>query len=112
MSALYNIFRDAVGVSIDSRTLKSGELFFALSGNNFNGNQFAKQALNRGAIAVIVDEDIPFDDKRILRVENTLKSLQTLSTEHRKKLGTTIIALTGSNGKTTTKELILSLIHI
>ena len=110
MSALYNIFRDAVGVSIDSRTLKSGELFFALSGNNFNGNQFAKQALNRGAIAVIVDEDIPFDDKRILRVESTLKTLQRLSMEHRRKLGTTIIALTGSNGKTTTKELIYSVL--
>mgnify|MGYP001487862348 CR=1 FL=1 len=110
MSALYNTFRDAVGVSIDSRTLQSGELFFALRGPNFDGNQFAKQALNKGAIAVVVDEDISISDNRVIRVENTLKSLQALSTEHRKTLGTTIIALTGSNGKTTTKELIHSVL--
>jgi UDP-N-acetylmuramoyl-tripeptide--D-alanyl-D-alanine ligase len=110
MSALYNIFRDAAGVSTDSRTLQSGQLFFALSGPNFNGNQFAKQALNKGAIAVVVDEDVLISDDRVIRVENTLRSLQTLATEHRKKLGTTIIALTGSNGKTTTKELIHSVL--
>ena len=83
MSALYNIFRDAVGVSTDSRTIKSGQLFFALSGQNFNGNQFAKQALDRGAIAVVVDEEISENDKRVIRVENSLESLQKLSTEHR-----------------------------
>jgi len=110
MSALYNIFRDAAGVSTDSRTLQSGQLFFALSGPNFNGNQFAKQALHKGAIAVVVDEDVSINDDRVIRVENTLRSLQTLATEHRKKLGTTIIALTGSNGKTTTKELIHSVL--
>jgi UDP-N-acetylmuramoyl-tripeptide--D-alanyl-D-alanine ligase len=110
MSALYNIFRDAAGVSTDSRTLQSGQLFFALSGPNFNGNQFAKQVLNKGAIAVVVDEDVSISDDRVIRVENTLRSLQTLATEHRKKLGTTIIALTGSNGKTTTKELIHSVL--
>ena len=110
MSVLYNTFRDAVGVSTDSRTLQSGQLFFALNGPNFDGNQFAKQALNKGAIAVVVDEDILISDNRVIRVENTLKSLQTLSTEHRKTLGTTIIALTGSNGKTTTKELIHSVL--
>ena len=110
MSALYNIFRDAAGVSTDSRTLQFGQLFFALSGPNFDGNQFAKQALDKGAIAVVVDEDISITDNRVIRVENSLKSLQTLSTEHRKTLGTTIIALTGSNGKTTTKELIHSVL--
>ena len=110
MSALYNIFRDAAGVSTDSRTLQSGQLFFALSGPNFNGNQFASQALDKGAIAVIVDEDLKISDNRVIRVENTLTSLQTLSTEHRTTLGTTIIALTGSNGKTTTKELIHSVL--
>ena len=110
MSALYNIFRDAAGVSTDSRTLQSGQLFFALSGPNFNGNQFATQALEKGAIAVIVDENLPITDKRVIRVENTLTSLQTLSTEHRTTLGSTIIALTGSNGKTTTKELIHSVL--
>ena len=110
MSALYNIFRDAAGVSTDSRTLQADQLFFALTGPNFNGSQFAKLALDKGAIAVVVDEDISITDNRVIRVENTLKSLQTLSTEHRKTLGTTIIALTGSNGKTTTKELIHSVL--
>ena len=110
MSALYNIFRDAAGVSTDSRNLQAGQLFFALSGPNFNGNQFTKKALEKGAIAVVVDEDISITDNRVIRVENTLKSLQTLSTEHRKTIGTTIIALTGSNGKTTTKELIHSVL--
>ena len=110
MSALYKTFRDAAGVSIDSRTLKSGELFFALTGPNFNGNEFAKQALDKGAIAVIIDEGISITDKRVIHVENTLKSLQMLSNEHRKILGTSIIALTGSNGKTTTKELIHSVL--
>ena len=110
MPALYNIFRDAAGVSIDSRTLQSGQLFFALSGPNFNGNQFAKQALEKGAIAVVVDDDVSVTDGRVIRVENTLRSLQTLSTEHRTTLGTTIFALTGSNGKTTTKELIHSVL--
>jgi UDP-N-acetylmuramoyl-tripeptide--D-alanyl-D-alanine ligase len=110
MSALYNIFRDAAGVSTDSRTLQAGQLFFALSGPNYNGNQFTKKALEKGAIAVVIDEDISITDNRVIRVENTLKSLQTLSTEHRKTLGTTIIALTGSNGKTTTKELIHSVL--
>ena len=110
MSALYNIFRDAAGVSTDSRNLQAGQLFFALSGTTFNGNLFAKQALDKGAIAVVVDEDISITDNRVIRVENSLESLQTLSTEHRKTLGTTIIALTGSNGKTTTKELIHSVL--
>jgi UDP-N-acetylmuramoyl-tripeptide--D-alanyl-D-alanine ligase len=110
MSALYNIFGDAAGVSTDSRTLQSGQLFFALSGPNFDGNQFAKQALDKGAIAVVIDDDISITDNRVIRVENSLKSLQTLSTEHRKTLGTTIIALTGSNGKTTTKKLIHSVL--
>jgi UDP-N-acetylmuramoyl-tripeptide--D-alanyl-D-alanine ligase len=110
MSALYNIFRDAAGVSTDSRTLQAGQLFFALSGPNYNGNQFTKKALEKGAIAVVADQDISITDNRVIRVENTLKSLQTLSTEHRKTLGTTIIALTGSNGKTTTKELIHSVL--
>ena len=110
MSALYHIFRDAAGVSTDTRTLQSGELFFALSGPNFNGNEFAVQALDKGASAVIIDQDIPTTDERILRVDNSLKCLQELATAHRTTLGTTILALTGSNGKTTTKELIYAVL--
>ena len=106
MSALYHTFRDAVGVSTDSRTLQFGELFFALNGPNFNGNEFATQALDKGAAAVIIDQDILTTDDRIIRVGDSLKSLQELATAHRAVLGTTILAVTGSNGKTTTKELI------
>ena len=74
MSALYNIFRDAAGVSTDTRTLQSGELFFALSGPNFNGNEFAMQALDKGASAVIIDQDISTTEDRIIRVDDSLKS--------------------------------------
>ena len=110
MSALYQIFRDAAAVSTDTRTLQAGELFFALSGPNFNGNQFARQALDKGAIAVVVDQDLPTTDDRIIRVDNSLVSLQDLAHKHRTTLGTTIIALTGSNGKTTTKQLLYSVL--
>ncbi len=110
MSALYHIFRDGSGVSTDTRTLQPGELFFALSGPNFNGNEFAMQALDKGAAAVIIDQDIPTTDDRIIRVDDSLKSLQELATAHRTALGTTILALTGSNGKTTTKELIYAVL--
>jgi UDP-N-acetylmuramoyl-tripeptide--D-alanyl-D-alanine ligase len=110
MSALYNIFRDASGVCTDTRKLQKGELFFALSGPNFNGNSFVEKALTMGAAAVVIDEDIDFKDDRIVRVPHSLVALQELATEHRTHLGTTIIALTGSNGKTTTKELIHSVL--
>ncbi|MDG0968068.1 MAG: UDP-N-acetylmuramoyl-tripeptide--D-alanyl-D-alanine ligase [Flavobacteriaceae bacterium] len=110
MSALYNIFRDASGVCTDTRKLQKGELFFALSGPNFNGNSFVEKALTMGASAVVIDEDIDLKDDRIVRVPHSLVALQELATEHRTHLGTTIIALTGSNGKTTTKELIHSVL--
>jgi UDP-N-acetylmuramoyl-tripeptide--D-alanyl-D-alanine ligase len=110
MSALYNIFRDASGVCTDTRKLQKGELFFALSGPNFNGNSFVEKALTMGAAAVVIDEDIDLKDDRIVRVPHSLVALQELATEHRTHLGTTIIALTGSNGKTTTKELIHSVL--
>ena len=110
MSALYHIFRDAAGVSTDTRTLQPGELFFALSGPNFNGNEFAIQALDKGARAVIIDQDISTTDDRIVRVDDSLKSLQELAIAYRTALGTTILALTGSNGKTTTKELIYAVL--
>ena len=106
-AALYTIFLNSKGVSTDTRTLEKGSLFFALSGPNFNGNQFALQALEKGALAVVVDDPLIEDkDERIILVKNTLQALQQLATHHRDQLNTTLIALTGSNGKTTTKELI------
>ena len=106
IAALYSLFLNSSGVSTDTRTLKKGALFFALSGPNFDGNQFAKQALDQGAFAVVVDKTDGLDSEQVYCVENTLDALQQLATHHRQQLKTPLIALTGSNGKTTTKELI------
>ena len=106
MQNLYPLFLQSKGVSTDTRTLTSGQLYFALKGPSFNGNRFAHQALKKGALAVVVDEPIDGADKRFVLVDDVLTSLQQLANHHRKQLGTPIIALTGSNGKTTTKELI------
>ena len=106
-ASLYTIFLNSKGVSTDSRTLEKKELFFALSGPNFDGNLFTKQALDKGAIAVVIDNPKSnINDDRVIVVENSLSALQKLATHHREQLNTKLIALTGSNGKTTTKELI------
>ena len=104
---IYNAFLNSNGISTDTRTLKKGDLFFALNGPNFNGNHFAKNALEKGASFVVVDNNDSIDlSSKVLIVNNSLKTLQDLATYHRKKINTPIIAITGSNGKTTTKELI------
>jgi UDP-N-acetylmuramoyl-tripeptide--D-alanyl-D-alanine ligase len=104
---IYSVFQKSTGVCTDTRTLKKEQLFFALHGPNFNGNEFTEKALEAGAAFVVVDETSPFkENKRLIKVENTLATLQYLASYHRQKLNTPIIALTGSNGKTTTKELI------
>ncbi len=102
---IHKLFTESTGVSTDTRTLQPDNLFFALSGDNFNGNKFAKQALNKGAKYAVIDDQNYQTEKTIL-VKNTLQTLQDLASYHRKTLNTPIIALTGSNGKTTTKELI------
>ena len=118
---LYNIFRSCSGVTTDSRTLKGGELFFALKGENFDGNEYALKALEAGASYAVVNEDSTVgrtsDDSRLIRTEDTLKTLQELARWHRcmtfvdgKPL--TVIALTGTNGKTTTKELIRQVLSV
>ncbi len=107
IATLYNFFLNASGISTDSRKLEEGALFFALSGPNFDGNHFAEQALKKGALGVVIDNpNLTIKGKKVILVENTLNTLQDLATFHRQKLGTPLIALTGSNGKTTTKELI------
>ena len=104
---LYNAFLNSNGISTDTRTLKKGDLFFALDGPNFNGNHFAKNALEKGASFVVVDNINSIDlSSKVFVVNNPLKTLQDLATFHRKKINIPIIAITGSNGKTTTKELI------
>jgi UDP-N-acetylmuramoyl-tripeptide--D-alanyl-D-alanine ligase len=106
ISDLYNIYTQHPSVQTDTRKLKPGDLFFALKGENFNGNSFASKAIEAGAAYAVIDEaafEIP--GKTIL-VENVVEALQQLSLHHRKQLNIPFIAITGSNGKTTTKELI------
>lgn len=107
IETLYSAYLKTSGVSIDSRKLIKGSLFFGLKGPNFNGNKFAQSALDNGAKYVVVDNEkyVRKNDKVFL-VKDTLMALQNLATYHRKKLNLTIIGITGSNGKTTTKELI------
>lgn len=110
INKLYSIFRASEGVNTDSRTLREGELFFALRGENFDGNLYAAKALEAGAVAAVVDEDAPGDDPRLIRVASPLGTLKQLAAFHRENvLGgkrLPVIGLTGTNGKTTTKELI------
>lgn len=103
---LYQIFLKCNTISTDTRKIKSGCLFFALKGDNFNGNKFALEALKKGAQYVVIDEKEYAKHDHCILVDNVLETLQNLATFHRKTLNIPIIALTGSNGKTTTKELI------
>ncbi|MGB3774094.1 MAG: UDP-N-acetylmuramoyl-tripeptide--D-alanyl-D-alanine ligase [Leeuwenhoekiella sp.] len=103
---LHLLFLKSSGVCTDTRKIAKNNLFFALSGENFDGNTFAQKAIENGAFRAIIDDSSKeFDGKTIL-VDDTLKTLQDLAIYHRKYLNLPIIALTGSNGKTTTKELI------
>ena len=103
---LYKIYLKHPHVQTDTRRLKEGEIFFALKGPNFNGNTFAAKALAMGASAVIIDEDQEIKDDRIFLVEDALTTLQNLALHHRKQFNIPFLAITGSNGKTTTKELV------
>lgn len=106
MTNLYSIFTEHPSVTTDSRNIPEGSIFFALKGPKFDGNGYAADALNKGAsFAVVDDPNVAADDRYIL-VSDTLQTLQQLASEHREALGTPILAITGSNGKTTTKELI------
>ena len=108
---LYSQFQSSNGVSIDSRSIKKDEIFFSIKGENFDGNNFALDALDRGAKLSIVD-DPKLKDKndKIIFVENSLKELQNLSRYNRSKFDVKVIGLTGSNGKTTTKNLICNIL--
>ncbi|MDG1790885.1 MAG: UDP-N-acetylmuramoyl-tripeptide--D-alanyl-D-alanine ligase, partial [Flavobacteriaceae bacterium] len=102
---IHQHFLNSSGISTDTRNIKNNSLFFALKGDHFNGNEFAHLALDKGACKVIIDEKKFMNDHSIL-VPNVLKTLQELASFHRTYLNIPIIALTGSNGKTTTKELV------
>ncbi|MEO9209642.1 MAG: Mur ligase family protein, partial [Ginsengibacter sp.] len=103
---IYKIYLQFPSVQTDSRNLQKDDLFFALKGPNFNANDFAKQALELDAAYVVVDELLPFQDARIIQVNDVLQTLQDLAKHHRNHFTIPFIAITGSNGKTTTKELL------
>ncbi len=107
---LHHLFLKFNGVSTDTRSISNGALFFALKGDNFNGNDFAKKALDSGASYCIIDEQQSQSNARFILVPDVLITLQELANFHRKYLNIPIIAITGSNGKTTTKELINSVL--
>ena len=107
IAKIHRRFLTSSGVSTDTRNIKPNSLFFALKGANFNGNEFAENALQKGAEVAIVDEAAYAKDQdNYILVEDCLSALQQLATFHRHFLGIPIISITGSNGKTTTKELI------
>lgn len=103
---IHDLFLSCASVSIDTRKIEENSMFFAIKGEHFDANTFAKEALDKGASFVIIDNKNYFIDDRTILVSNTLETLQEVAKFHRKYLGLPIVALTGSNGKTTTKELI------
>lgn len=103
---LYKAYLKNPIISTDTRNIQKDSLFFALKGENFNGNLFALEALEKGASLAVVDEWENEFDNRVFQVGNVLQTLQDLACYHRRRLGLKIIGITGSNGKTTTKELI------
>ena len=113
ISDLYEIYKSYPQVQTDTRQLKKGNLYFALKGPNFNGNEFALQSLEQGAAYAIVDEAVDASEhlqERIIYVADVLSSLQALAKFHREQFNIPFIAITGSNGKTTTKELVAAVL--
>jgi UDP-N-acetylmuramoyl-tripeptide--D-alanyl-D-alanine ligase len=103
---LYEIYQQYPSVQTDTRKLGKGDIFFALKGPNFNGNTFAEKALEQGASFVVADEQLFAPNEKILVVGDALETLQLLAKYHRQHFNIPFIAITGSNGKTTTKELV------
>jgi len=103
---LYSLYRQYSLITTDSRKIPPGSIFFALKGEHFDGNRFADQALDQGAAIAVVDDPALQGDPRYFFVDDVLQSLQQLAIQHRKQLKIPVIGITGSNGKTTTKELI------
>ena len=110
---LYQLFLSSPKISTDTRGDVKGSVFFALSGEKFDGNRFAREAINKGAeLAVVDDETCCENQNQYFLVENVLEALQNLALFHRESLKATVIGVTGSNGKTTTKELIYRVLEM
>ncbi len=110
INKIYDIYLENPWISIDTRKIRRGALFFALKGPNFNANELAIEALKSGASFAIVDEEKYVLDHRYILVDDVLKTLQQLAKHHRKKLRCPILGITGTNGKTTSKELCLQVL--
>jgi len=102
---IYSLFKNSAGVNIDSRSIKKNEIFFAIWGDKFNGNKYAASALEKGALCAVID-DPEFEVDGTILVDDAFLELQALALHHRKVLNVPTLAITGTNGKTTTKELV------
>lgn len=113
---LYSIFLQHPTITTDSRDVPEGSIFFALKGESFDGNQYAISALEKGAACAVIDDAVIYDNttdnarSQLILVDDVLLTLQQLANYHRRQIGTTIIGVTGTNGKTTTKELIATVL--
>ena len=107
---IYKLYKQSYRITTDTRVELNDTMFFALKGDNFNGNKYANKAIENGANFAVIDESEYQSDKRIILVDDVLTTLQQLARYHRLQLNIPIIALTGSNGKTTTKELVSSVL--
>ena len=105
---LYELFKESKGIATDSRNVKKGEIFFALWGENYNGNKFAAEALEKGASYAVIDDPL-FETEKTILVDDCLFELQALASHYRKELKIPVLAITGTNGKTTTKELLAAI---
>ena len=108
---LHKLFLKSSGVITDSRQIKLNSIFFALKGDNFDGNEYAKSAIEKGASFAVIDNQTYCLNKKYIVVDDVLSCLQELSQYHRKQLNCPVLGITGTNGKTTTKELIKAVIQ-
>jgi len=106
INTLYNQFKTCRGFTTDSRKIEADQMFFCLKGANFNGNKFAAEALKKGARYVVIDEEEYLSDSRMILVDDVLKTMQELAQYHRRQFDIPVLGITGTNGKTTTKELV------
>ena len=103
---LYKLYQQHPCITTDSRNCPEGSIFLALKGESFDGNKFALQALEKGCSYAIVDENVEFLNSKLIRVDDCLQTYKDLAREHRRQFDIPVIGITGTNGKTTTKELI------
>lgn len=110
INELHSLFLKSSGVTTDSRQIELNSIFFALKGDNFDGNKYAKSAIDKGASFAVVDSQVYCLNEKYILVDDVLSCLQELSRYHRKQLNCPVLGITGTNGKTTTKELITAVI--